>query len=401
MTGDRKRLSKILRRSAIITAIATSAPFMLSAWINIAPYLSTIISYTASASAKLSMATASVSGGIFKPSVISNASAADEITYPSDTIFLSDGSVIDIELAPEEKELPYNFSETAEPAPQSDENPLPYPTDINSNDGIIKRLTYSRYDTSSGLILDLLAGGQVRNCTSVSLETLAAESTVRPDFLDEKTSEPLVLIMHTHTTESYEPFARDYYDSSFSSRTTDNTKNIVAVGDKITAELEAAGIGVIHDITVHDYPQYNGAYERSRVTVEEILKKYPSIKIVLDIHRDALITSDGMWLAPVAEINGKNAAQIMIISGCDDGTMNMPNYMKNFNFACTLQSQIENDFPGLTRPILFDYRSYNQNLTTGSLLIEIGGHGNSLDEALYTGELVGKSLASLLKNTVY
>lgn len=401
MTGDRKRLSKILRRSAIITAIATSAPFMLSAWINIAPYLSKIISYTASASAKLSMATASVSGGIFKPSVISNASAADEITYPSDTIFLSDGSVIDIELAPEEKELPYNFSETAEPAPQSDENPLPYPTDINSNDGIIKRLTYSRYDTSSGLILDLLAGGQVRNCTSVSLETLAAESTVRPDFLDEKTSEPLVLIMHTHTTESYEPFARDYYDSSFSSRTTDNTKNIVAVGDKITAELEAAGIGVIHDITVHDYPQYNGAYERSRVTVEEILKKYPSIKIVLDIHRDALITSDGMWLAPVAEINGKNAAQIMIISGCDDGTMNMPNYMKNFNFACTLQSQIENDFPGLARPILFDYRSYNQNLTTGSLLIEIGGHGNSLDEALYTGELVGKSLASLLKNTVY
>jgi stage II sporulation protein P len=114
------------------------------------------------------------------------------------------------------------------------------------------------------------------------------------------------------------------------------------------------------------------------------------------VHRDA-ISGEGYAMQPVAEINGKKAAQIMIISGCDDGTMGMPNYMQNFHFACLLQQQMETDYPTLTRPILFDYRKYNQDLTTGSLLIEVGSHGNTLEQAAYAGELFGKSLARVLK----
>ena len=86
----------------------------------------------------------------------------------------------------------------------------------------------------------------------------------------------------------------------------------------------------------------------------------------------------------------------MIISGCDDGTLGMPEYIKNFHFACSLQQQIEGDFAGLTRPILFDYRHYNQDLTTGSLLIEVGSHGNTLEQVQYSGQLIGQSLAQLL-----
>ena len=86
----------------------------------------------------------------------------------------------------------------------------------------------------------------------------------------------------------------------------------------------------------------------------------------------------------------------MIISGCDDGTMDMPNYMKNFRFSSLLQQQMSSDYSNFTRPILFDYRNYNQNLTTGSILIEVGSHGNTLEQAGNAGELIGKSLVRAL-----
>ncbi|MBQ8786132.1 MAG: stage II sporulation protein P [Oscillospiraceae bacterium] len=272
-----------------------------------------------------------------------------------------------------------------------DVGPDPYPENLDSNDGAIKAMSYGFFEGDSYINLD---SGQVRNITSVSNSDLLDESCLAPDFEIERNGEPQILIMHTHATESYEPYERDFYDSSFSSRTTDPTMNMIAVGKEIADELEAAGIGVLHDHTLHDYPSYNGSYDRSRETVRKYLEEYPSIKIVLDVHRDAIERDSGERIAPVAEIDGKNAAQVMIISGCDDGTMGMPDYMKNFRFAALLQSQLESDWQGLTRPILFDYRKYNQDMTTGSILIEVGGHANSIDQAVYSGELIGKSLVN-------
>jgi stage II sporulation protein P len=169
------------------------------------------------------------------------------------------------------------------------------------------------------------------------------------------------------------------------------------VGNAIQAELEALGIGVIHAAEIHDYPSYNGSYGRSRETIMPILEKYPSIKVALDIHRDA-ISGDGCAYQPFVEVDGREAAQIMIISGCDDGTLGMPNYMQNFHFACTLQSKLESDHEGLTRPILFDYRHYNQDLTNGSLLIEVGSHCNTLGQVQFAGQLFGRSLGELLNS---
>lgn len=243
--------------------------------------------------------------------------------------------------------------------------------------------------------IDLPDGGQVRNVTSMDNSELLALAEQSPAFEIAADGEPEVLIMHTHTTECYEPCERDCYDLNRSSRVLDSAENMVAVGDEITKQLYLNGIGVIHDTTVHDYPDYNGSYDRSRATVQNILEQYPTVKVVLDIHRDA-IEKDGDRIAPLTVIDGKNAAQIMLICGCDDGTMDMPNFTDNFKFACALQSQIECDYPTLTRPVLFDYRHYNQDLTTGSLLIEVGGHANTLEQAKYSGQLIGKSLAELL-----
>lgn len=236
--------------------------------------------------------------------------------------------------------------------------------------------------------------GVIKNTTSVSDEEaqtyLQQENPVQID-----SEGPQVLIMHTHATESFEPYDTDTYDTRHTWRTTDNTQNIVAAGEVMAQAIRAHGIEVLHDETQHDYPSYNGSYERSAVTVQDYLDKYPSIKVVLDVHRDA-VQRDTTLVKPITEINGKKAAQMMIIAGCDDGTMDMPNWSKNFRFAAGMQDTIESRYPTLTRPVFFCYRKYNQDLTTGSLLLELGSHGNTLEEVLYTAQLAGDAIGSYL-----
>ncbi|MGN0630372.1 MAG: stage II sporulation protein P [Ruminococcus sp.] len=277
---------------------------------------------------------------------------------------------------------------------KSDAGEKPYPEKWNENEGTeIIRTTLGGYSGKKFVTLE--NGGMVANCTDTPNDVLLEESVLKPAFKISVNEKPQVLIMHTHTTETYEPYVRDCFDPSFNYRTTDSSKNVIAVGEAIAEKLRDAGIVTIHDETIHDYPSYTGAYERSAETVKAILEEYPSIKAVLDIHRDAIGT-DTSITQPIAEINGKEAAQVMIISGCDDGTMDMPDYMFNFRFACRLQEQMEIMYPGLARPVLFDYRRYNQNLTKGSLLIEVGSHGNTLEQALYSGSLVGEALSEVL-----
>ncbi len=265
-------------------------------------------------------------------------------------------------------------------------------TVYTANSGEIYEVTY---DGSLGEdFINLENGGQVRNCTDLSTEFVTAE-TKKPFniVLETYSTQPQVLIMHTHTTESYEITEKNYYDKEYTSRTNDPNNSVVAVGEAIAKELASAGIAVIHDGTIHD-AQYTGAYDRSLATAEKIMEEFPSVKIVLDIHRDA-IEDEGDRISAVTEINGKKAAQVMIISAADDGTYNLPNYLENFHFACALQQAIESSYPTLTRPVLFQYCHYNQHLTTGSLLLEIGSHGNTIEQAVYTGELVGKAIAEL------
>lgn len=262
------------------------------------------------------------------------------------------------------------------------------------NAGDIIRKTYTAGTTTNFIPL---THGFINNATDVSYETILDTISQNPDMPILADGTPEVLIMHTHATETYlDAGQTEWYDLTYDGRTTDETKNVIRVGLEIAKQLENAGIGVIHDKTLHDYPSFNGAYDRSAVTVQEILDANPNIKIVLDVHRDAIVTDSTTITSPVTTINGKDAAQIMIISGCDNGIFNMPNYMENLKFSSALQQQMEELYPSLTRPILFDYRKYNQDLTTGSILLEMGGHANTLEEAIYSGELLGKALAELL-----
>lgn len=260
--------------------------------------------------------------------------------------------------------------------------------------GDIYRYNYGRFSSTD--YINLPTGAQVRNCTDLDNEVLEKAAAELPDYGDDYNyEEPQVLIYHTHTCESFLPFS-DTFDENYPIRSVDSGKNITAVGDAICESLAERGISVVHDCRVHDYPMYTGAYYRSADSVLEDLEKYPGIKLVIDVHRDGIINEDGSLYAPVTEIDGKNAAQFMIISCCDNGDFDMPDYMENFKLACLLQNCSEKRYPRLARPVLFDYRNYNQSLSTGALLIEVGSHGNSLDEAVYTGKLLGNVIADSL-----
>ena len=255
----------------------------------------------------------------------------------------------------------------------------------------------STYTAQEGKIYIPCGAGLVKNVTDLPRDEVLAEMLQPMGFqLEAGSSEPQVLIMHTHATESYQTTDDLWYDPNYSARSTDNSQNMVAVGAEIAAVLNQNGIVTLQDATQHDYPSYNGSYERSAETIKSYLEKYPTINIALDVHRDAIQREDDLIVKPTVEINGRKAAQLMIITGSDDGTMNVPEWRENLRFAASLQDAIEQDTPELTRPIFFCYRKYNMDLTTGSLLLEVGSNANTLDESVYTAELVGKSLARML-----
>ena len=205
-----------------------------------------------------------------------------------------------------------------------------------------------------------------------------------------------VLILHTHATESFLSEDRDYYTASDKSRTTNNAFNVTALGAIVAEKLNGAGIKTLHDTTQHDYPSYNQSYYRAAKTIRSYLKKYPSIKVVIDIHRDS-VQSGSTKTKLTADINGKSAAQVMLVMGSQSGSVkNFPNWKENLKLALRLQKNIEADYPDLARPLSLMSRSYNERLTTGSMLIEIGTEANSLDEVKYSSELLSNSLIKTL-----
>ena len=222
-------------------------------------------------------------------------------------------------------------------------------------------------------------------------------------FTPEKTDKPQVLIVHTHTCESYLKYDTGYYYESYYPRTTDNSENVCAVGEEIAKSLNARGIVTLHETTQHDNPSYNGAYDRSMETIQKYLKKYPSIKVVLDIHRDAFSAdSDGSMKKPVFTTpDGQTASQIMIMAGCDvDGIRDFPDWRYNLRFALKLQHKAETLYPGMTRPLNYGDFAYNMKANTGSLLIEVGTDGNSLNEVKLTGSLLGNVIAETLEDNM-
>ncbi len=202
---------------------------------------------------------------------------------------------------------------------------------------------------------------------------------------------PQILIMHTHATEAYAQNADDPYQESGTARTTDPSHSIIRVGDEITRIFTEMGLNVIHDTTLYDYPSYNEAYTRSRAGIEAILAQNPTIQVVLDIHRDALVGSDGTIYKPVITVDGVSTAQVMMLVGSDDAGAEFPDWPEHLALVMNVQQQMNSLWPQLARPITLRTARFNQQLTKGSFLVEVGSHGNTLEEALAGARLFARA----------
>lgn len=203
---------------------------------------------------------------------------------------------------------------------------------------------------------------------------------------------PTVLILHTHGSESFSQ--EEPYPASGEYRTLDERYNMISIGARVAQRLTAAGIGVIHDRSLHDYPSYNGSYLNARESIEAILADNPGICLILDLHRDAAAV-DGGQMDTSAQIDGREAAQLMLVVGTDAGGLDHPDWEQNLSLALKLQAQLERMHPGLCRPMNLCAQRFNGDESPGALLIEVGAAGNSRSEALLAADALTDAVIAL------
>ena len=220
------------------------------------------------------------------------------------------------------------------------------------------------------------------------------ELLTEPLEYDLSGDEPTVLILHTHTSESYTPAAGQDYDQTSAYRTLDENYNMLRIGDEVAQALEEAGISVLHDRQYHDYPSYNDAYSNARKSTQQYIERYPSIQLVLDLHRDAADTATGQMVTECS-VGGKTSAQLMFVMGTGSGGLSHPDWKENLSLALKLQVVLEKQNPGICRNINLSYSRYNQHLSPGALLVEVGAAGNTLDEALLAADALAQGIITL------
>ena len=276
-----------------------------------------------------------------------------------------------------------------DPSPEASADADPLPAITEEPDGIIPRTmvagTSASYVTSGSV--------SIYNHTDYTLDIdqLLADAPV----LTAGDDGPQVLIFHSHATEAYTPSGTDVYEESDSYRTLNTEQNMVRVGEEMAKIFEAAGIQVIHDTTLYDYPSYNEAYNRSSAGVAHWLEEYPSIQLVLDVHRDALAASDGTIYKTVAG-TVDNCAQVMMVMGSDAMGQDHPNWRINLSLATSIQKALADKWSTLARPLVLRTSRFNQHQSTGEILLEVGTHGNTLQEAITAARLFARTVADMM-----
>ena len=249
------------------------------------------------------------------------------------------------------------------------------------------------------IIPTTISGGlSIKNTSGYDIDIDSVLSAGCPIRLE--TGKPQILIIHTHSSEAYSPAGLDKYDDLGTNRTLDQNLNVIRIGKELAKIFEDCGLNVIHDTQVFDYPSYTGSYNRSCEAVEKYLADYPSIKIVIDLHRDALC-SDTVTYKTTATEQGVCASQVMLFVGSDASGLEHPNWRQNLSLALYLQNAVCQSYPSLMRPITLTKYRYNQHLSPGSMIVEVGSNGNTLQEALAAirlfGNAAGPAIAALVE----
>lgn len=274
---------------------------------------------------------------------------------------------------------------------QEDDNELNVEKEENIN---VKIEPYEKKDKPEHYDVQTLEGGKIRvgsaiikNYTKKNIDLEKLKDVSRFD-VTEKTS---FLIFHTHTSETYKIDSEKYSDFY---RTEDQNYNIVSVGSVLAKALNEKGFDAVQDKSIHDYPSYNGAYKSSLETVQKILKdkKYD---FVIDIHRDAI--SSNYNFRPTVEINGESVAKLMFVIGTNSSGLKHDEWMENLKLAIMIQNRAEEMYPGLFRELNLSKSRYNQHVSNGAMIVEVGATGNTLEEAKNSMKYLATVLDSLKK----
>jgi stage II sporulation protein P len=198
---------------------------------------------------------------------------------------------------------------------------------------------------------------------------------------------PQILIYHTHTSESYIPVSGQ--DHLLNQR-----GDIVKVGARLQNNLETKHhIKTLHCDTIHDQPPFKKSYERSQITVKQYLQEYPSLKILIDLHRDAT-----PGLNAVCTVKGQKTATILAVVGTDK-MLPHPNWKQNQAFAALILDRVNLYYPGLSNGIITSKGRYNQHLHPHALIIEVGDQYSTLEEAYNAVDTFAEILALTCKET--
>ena len=241
-----------------------------------------------------------------------------------------------------------------------------------------------------------LGENYIHNETAYRPDVPALREIVLPKLAVNRS--PAVLILHTHSSESFLENGTTYVEGNVGDATysKDETRNVLALGDLLCRTLNQKGITALHCTVMHDDPSLRGSYDRAAQTVKAYLKQYPEIVLVIDLHRDAVMTSDGEFVRSVSAGLDEPVAQVMAVVGTDGNGTPHDTWKRNLALAVQLRDRLNQNGASVCRPISLRNASYNQELSPMSLLLEIGTGGNAMEEAERAVLLVGEALAALL-----
>lgn len=302
---------------------------------------------------------------------------------------VTSGSLISASLRHEYGEPALETIAEIEPTPEPTQSPIiletsPFPTpEPTSTPEIVTTHIYN--DVS------------IDNNTSFSVD---AEALMQAGLSQTLPSEGVqILIIHTHGTESYTPEAGADYEESDYARTINAEYNVIKLGDILTEKFTQMGLCVIHDREYYDYPSYTGSYTRSEEAITSYLAQYPEIAVVIDIHRDAIGDGDVVYKT-AAEIPNVLSSQLMFVMGTGENGLYHPQWQENLKLALAMQEALDEKYPSLMRPLVLAQERYNQQLTTGSMILEVGSNGNTISEAIVAIELFAEVAGPMLLELV-
>ena len=290
------------------------------------------------------------------------------------------------------------------PAPQTPENQPVIPSETTAPTAAPIMETAPTTATAPGEIVEestVLPVFSPQDASLVEINSVCGYATDLSGWLSQPLSwdltadGPAVLIVHTHGSESYKN--TENYQESSPYRTKDNGYNMVSVGEALAKLLEENGIGVVHDKSLHDVASFNNAYGSARKSIKQYLSDYPTIRMVLDLHRDAVGDGTGDQPGFSLQIGDKKAAKLMFVIGTDANGLAHPDWQKNMALGVKLQALLEKQYPGVCRPISFRKQRFNQDLSAGGLIVEVGAAGNTRQQALEAVQLLGNAIVALSK----